>query len=84
MKRKACRPGNTLIAPTLTILRTYHLDHFVENPHRLVTSKSSRSSDSKAIVDVHVKMLELRQKRSNNEQTKPSKANKGISNARRG
>ncbi len=64
MKRKACKPRNTLIAPTLTILGTYHLDHFVENPYRLVTSRSSRSSDNRAIVDVHVIMLKLRQKRS--------------------
>jgi hypothetical protein len=31
VQRKAGRLGNTLIAPTLTIIGTYYLDHFVEN-----------------------------------------------------
>jgi hypothetical protein len=38
MQKKACRPGNTLIKPTFTTIGTYHLDNFVENPKRHVTT----------------------------------------------
>jgi hypothetical protein len=32
VQKKACKLGNTLIELALTTIRTYHLDHFVENP----------------------------------------------------
>jgi hypothetical protein len=65
MQRKACRPVNTLIGPTLTIIGRHHLDHFVENLNRLVTRRRRfQSNDSRVVVDVHVIMHEPRQKRS--------------------
>jgi hypothetical protein len=65
VQRKVSRLGNTLIGPTLTIIGTYHLDHFVENPKRpMTTRKRSRSSDSRVVVDVHAIMAKPRQKRS--------------------
>lgn len=65
VQRKAGRLGNTLIAPTLTIIGTYYLDHFVKNLKRLMTIRRRfQSSDSKAVVDVHDIMPKPRQKRS--------------------
>jgi len=65
VQRKASRLGNTLIAPTLTIIGTCYLDHFVENLKRpMTTTRRFRSSDSKVVVDVHDVMPEPKQKRS--------------------
>jgi hypothetical protein len=67
VQRKARRPRNTLIGPTLTIIGTYHLDHFVENPKKpVIRRRRSQFSDSRAIVDVHAIMLEPRHNMSSN------------------
>jgi hypothetical protein len=65
MQKKVSTPINTLIRPTFTIIRTYHLDHFVENLERHVTTRIKyRSSDNMVVVDVHVVMPKPRQKMS--------------------
>jgi hypothetical protein len=38
LQRKTCKLGNTLIRLALTIVGTYHLDHFVENLERPMTT----------------------------------------------
>jgi hypothetical protein len=64
MQKKARRPRNTLIKLAFTTIGTYHLDHFVENPKKHVTTlRRYQSNDNKAIVDVHVVMLEPRHKK---------------------
>jgi len=71
VQRKVCRLGNTLVGPTLTIIGTYHLDHFVENPKRPMTiGKRSRSSDNRVVVDVHAVKPEPRHER-NSKMSKP-------------
>jgi hypothetical protein len=65
VQRKVGRVGNTLIGPTLTIIGTYYLDHFVEILKRPMTTwRRSRSSDSKVVIDVYVVMPKPRQKKS--------------------
>jgi hypothetical protein len=65
MQRKVGRLGNTLIGPTLTIIGTYYLNHFVENLKKIMTTGiRSQFSNNRVVIDVRVVMLEPRQKRS--------------------
>ncbi len=61
----------------LTIIGTYHLDHFVENLKRPMTiGRQFQPNDSRAIVDVHAIMPEPRQKKSSrmNKPTHPEQS----------
>ncbi len=61
MQRKIGRPRNTLIELALTIIETYHLDHFVGNPKRpMIVGRRFWFNDSKDVVNVHVVMPEPR------------------------
>jgi len=64
--------NNILIGLTFTIIGTYQVDHFVKNPNKSMTiGRRFQSSDSKVVIDVHVVLLEPRQKM-NSRMSKPT------------